>query len=213
MQAWRTIDLHGTAKYSEESFTKLLETKARLAESARDSVCGHFQWIFNSHDNPGRVQPDGALRRIDKIGPINYKGLVTAWEEPTPAYYMYRQRYVPVGRHSMATNKTAADRNRDLVKASRAITTSIASIVAAMPSQTSSDSNGWPMTPCIATRGDRISKVSMPCRPASAISRQTSEAPRATSCSNISVSDATACGTTCPCSQPCRSKPTPPPIA
>ena len=114
--AWRTIDLHGTAKYSEESFTKLLETKARLAESARDSVCGHFQWIFNSHDNPGRVQPDGALRRIDKIGPINYKGLVTAWEEPTPAYYMYRQRYVPVGRHSMATNKTAADRNRDLVK-------------------------------------------------------------------------------------------------
>jgi hypothetical protein len=114
--AWRTIDLHGTAKYSEESFTKLLETKARLAESARDSVCGHFQWIFNSHDNPGRVQPDGALRRIDKIGPINYKGLVTAWEEPTPAYYMYRQRYVPVDRHSMATNKTAADRNRDLVK-------------------------------------------------------------------------------------------------
>ena len=86
--AWRTIDLHGDAKYSEESFTKLLETKARLAESAKDSVCGHFQWLFTSHDNPGRVQPDGAYRRIDKIGPINYKGLVTIWEEPTPAYYM-----------------------------------------------------------------------------------------------------------------------------
>ena len=116
--AWRTIDMHGDAKYSEESFTKLLETKARLAESAKDSVCGHFQWIFNSHDNPGRVQPDGAYRRIDKIGPINYKGLVTAWEEPTPAYYMYRQRYaatVPDGFPS-GVLPTAADRNIDLLK-------------------------------------------------------------------------------------------------
>ena len=112
--AWRTIDLHGDAKYSEESFTKLLETKARLAESAKDSVCGHFQWIFNSHDNPGRVQPDGAYRRIDKIGPINYKGLVTAWEEPTPAYYMYRQRYVP--QSPVGSGITAADRNIDLLK-------------------------------------------------------------------------------------------------
>ena len=114
--AWRTIDLHGEEKYSEESFTKLLETKARLAESAKDSVCGHFQWLFASHDNPGRTQPDGALRRIDKIGPINYKGLTTIWEEPTPAYYMYRQRYGSVNRHSKAINITAADRNRDLVK-------------------------------------------------------------------------------------------------
>ena len=126
--AWRTIDLHGDAKYSEESFTKLLETKARLAESAKDSVCGHFQWLFASHDNPGRTQPDGALRRIDKIGPINYKGLTTIWEEPTPAYYMYRQRYAnnPDGdcnatlRHRVGEPSdiipTAADRNHNLVK-------------------------------------------------------------------------------------------------
>ena len=142
--AWRTIDLHGDAKYSEESFTQLLETKARLAESAKDSVCGHFQWLFTSHDNPGRNQPDGALRRIDKIGPINYKGLTTIWEEPTPAYYMYRQRYAhPVPDEAttpgasapgLATTPgasapglatvpgasapgiTAADRNIDLVK-------------------------------------------------------------------------------------------------
>ena len=116
--AWRTIDLHGVEKYSEESFTQLLETKARLAESAKDSVCGHFQWLFASHDNPGRTQPDGALRRIDKIGPINYKGLTTIWEEPTPAYYMYRQRYaatVPDG-FLLGTIPTAADRNHDLVK-------------------------------------------------------------------------------------------------
>ena len=112
--AWRTIDLHGDAKYSEESFTRLLETKARLAERVKDSVCGHFQWIFNSHDNPGRVQPDGAYRRVDKIGPINYKGLVTAWEEPTPAYYMYRQRYAAKG--PVGSDITAADRNHDLLK-------------------------------------------------------------------------------------------------
>lgn len=111
--AWRTIDLHGEEKYSEESFTKLLETKARLAESAQDSVCGHFQWLFVSHDNPGRNQPDGAYRRIDKIGPINYKGLATVWEEPTPAYYMYCERYVG---GKTTDHKTAADRNRDLVK-------------------------------------------------------------------------------------------------
>ena len=115
--AWRTIDLHGDAKYSEESFTKLLETKARLAESAKDSVCGHFQWLFTSHDNPGRNQPDGAYRRIDKIGPINYKGLTTIWEEPTPAYYMYRQRYTTTPSDSSSGKQpTAADRNRNLVK-------------------------------------------------------------------------------------------------
>ena len=124
--AWRTLDLHGDAKYSEESFTALLEKKASLAEqaftggsgSATDtlSVCGHFQWLFASHDNPGRTQPDGALRRIDKIGPINYKGLTTIWEEPTPAYDMYKQRYGSVCRHNMATIPTTADRNRNLVK-------------------------------------------------------------------------------------------------
>lgn len=114
--AWRTIDLHGDAKYSEESFTALLEIKARLAESAKDSVCGHFQWLFTSHDNPGRVQPDGALRRVDKLGPINYKGLATIWEEPTPAYYMYRHRYAATGQGSALALPTAADRNHDLVK-------------------------------------------------------------------------------------------------
>ena len=83
--AWRTLDLHGADKYSEESFTSLLNKKARLAKLAFDDslgVCGHFQWLFVSHDNPGRVQPDGALRRIDKIGPVNHKGLLTIWEEP-----------------------------------------------------------------------------------------------------------------------------------
>ena len=125
--AWRTIDLHGEAKYSEESFTALLEKKARLAEQAfsvgcdsvatnNKGVCGHFQWIFSSHDNPGRNQPDAALRRIDKIGPLNYKGLTTIWEEPTPAYYMYCQRYAATTPGASASGITAAERNHNLVK-------------------------------------------------------------------------------------------------
>ena len=120
--AWRTIDLHGDDKYSEESFTKLLHLKARLAEKAfadttGQGVCGHFQWLFTSHDNPGRTQPDGALRRVDKIGPINYKGLTTIWEEPTPAYYAYSD-YSDYSEHSENSERIpiAADRNTDLVK-------------------------------------------------------------------------------------------------
>ena len=92
--AWRTLGLHGEGKYTEEKFCDLLEKKALRAEAARDSVCGHFQWLFVSHENPGRTQPDEALRRIDKVGPINYKGLLTLWEQPTDGYYMYRSHYV-----------------------------------------------------------------------------------------------------------------------
>lgn len=95
--AWRTVGLHSESKdlskekaYSEEKFTELLETKMLLAEKAKDNVCGHFQWIFSSHDNPGRIQPDEALRTIDKVGPFNYKGIVTPWEQPVDGYYMYR---------------------------------------------------------------------------------------------------------------------------
>ena len=125
--AWRTLDLHGPAPYSEESFTALLALKDSLARQAFAApaapvpaasaasvsstfpatlgVCGHFQWLFASHDNPGRVQPDGALRRIDRVGPVNYKGLVTIWEEPTPAYYMYRRRHAAA---SVSTSASAS---------------------------------------------------------------------------------------------------------
>lgn len=98
--AWRTLGFHTepgdfeqNGPWSEERMTQLLETKIRLAEQARDSVCGHYQWIYSSHDNPGRRQPDEAYRLIDKVGPFNYKGLVSPWEEPTDAYYMYKSNY------------------------------------------------------------------------------------------------------------------------
>ncbi len=93
--AWRTLGNHTGEGYTEESAADLLLKKAQLAESVADSVCGHFQWLLVSHDNPGRRQPDEGLRRIDKVGPFNHKGLLTIWEQPTDAYYRYMQHYNP----------------------------------------------------------------------------------------------------------------------
>jgi Di-glucose binding within endoplasmic reticulum. len=78
-----------------------METKIRMAQQVKDKVCGHFQWIFNSHDNPGRRQPDEAYRKIDKVGPFNYKGLLTPWEEPLDVYYMYKSNYVSPDKEPM----------------------------------------------------------------------------------------------------------------
>ncbi len=93
--AWRTLGNHTGEGYTEEKAADLLLKKALLAESAADSVCGHFQWLLVSHDNPGRRQPDEGLRRIDKVGPFNYKGLLTIWEQPSDAYYRYMAHYNP----------------------------------------------------------------------------------------------------------------------
>lgn len=126
--AWRTLGfrssdaekLHAcdakalSKAYTEDAFVSLLGKKAMLAESARDSVCGHFQWLFVSHENPGRVQPDEAYRRIDKVGPFNYKGLLTPWEQPTEGFYWYRNHYTKVQPDTLTP--TAADRSRNLLK-------------------------------------------------------------------------------------------------
>ncbi|WP_462261158.1 malectin domain-containing carbohydrate-binding protein [Ferruginibacter sp.] len=97
--AWRTIDLHSEGGFkqngilSEDRMTQLMEQKIRLAEKVKDSVAGHFFWLLTSHDNPGRVQGGEGLRELDRIGPVNYKGLLTPWEEPTDAFYMFRSNY------------------------------------------------------------------------------------------------------------------------
>lgn len=99
--AWRTLDLHtegGFKKdppYSEDRFNHLMAQKIRLAEQHKDSLCGHFLWLLTSHDNPGRVQNEEGFREIDRIGPFNYKGLLTPWGEPLDAYYLYRSQYAP----------------------------------------------------------------------------------------------------------------------
>lgn len=124
--AWRTLGFHTEpAKFdidgawSENRACQLLETKIRLAESVKDSVCGHFQWVFSSHDNPGRIQPDEMYRCMDKAGPFNNKGLVSPWEEPTDAYYLYKSNYVTAARdplvyivsHTWPDRFTAAGRS------------------------------------------------------------------------------------------------------
>ncbi|QNR86369.1 DUF4982 domain-containing protein [Pedobacter riviphilus] len=97
--AWRTIDLHDTDDngkgYTENKMTDLMETKVRLAESVKDKTAGHFFWLYSSHDNPGRVQGGEGLRDLDRVGPINYKGMFTPWEEPTDVFYMFRANYAP----------------------------------------------------------------------------------------------------------------------
>lgn len=129
--AWRSIDLHTepgdfevNGIWSESRMCQLMETKIRLAEQAKDSVCGQFQWIYSSHDNPGRRQPDEAYRKIDKVGPFNYKGLTTPWEEPLDVYYMYRANYVPATKDPMVylvshtwTNRFEKGRRRATIEA------------------------------------------------------------------------------------------------
>ncbi len=106
--AWRTTGFHEepcpfdpAGSWNENRMTQLLETKVRLADEARDRLCGQFQWIYSSHDNPGRRQPEEGYLRIDKVGPFNNKGLVTPWEEPNDAYYMYRANFVDAKRDPM----------------------------------------------------------------------------------------------------------------
>ncbi len=105
--AWRTMDLHTEGKFkvdgvfSEDRMTQLMELKVKLAEEAKDKTTGHYFWIFNSHDNPGRVQGGEGKRELDRIGPVNYKGLLTSWEEPGDVFYMFRSNFAPAAKSPM----------------------------------------------------------------------------------------------------------------
>ena len=97
--AWRSLGLHTEGAFmqngplSEDRMVQLMETKVRLAEQVRDRTCGQFFWLLNSHDNPGRVQSGEGYREMDRLGPINYKGLFTPWAQPVDAFYMFRANY------------------------------------------------------------------------------------------------------------------------
>jgi hypothetical protein len=111
--AWRGSEVHTEGGFirsgtlSEDRFAALLETKVRLAESVRNNVCGHFQWLLNSHENPGRAIAGNNTTQCEtpndfnEIGPVNNKGLFTLWGEPTDAYFMYRANYAPVATDPM----------------------------------------------------------------------------------------------------------------
>jgi hypothetical protein len=98
--AWRTPGLHEegasfrSAVFTEDRMDRIMEDKIRLADSVKDKVAGHFAWLYSSHDNPGRVQSGEGWRELDRIGPVNYKGLLTSWEEPLDLYYLYRSNFV-----------------------------------------------------------------------------------------------------------------------
>ncbi|SFP84542.1 glycoside hydrolase family 2 protein [Parafilimonas terrae] len=68
--AWRSIGAHAETdtakgiKLTENYMCSLLETKLRLAESVKDEVAGHYNWLLYSHDNPGRVQSGESMRDI-----------------------------------------------------------------------------------------------------------------------------------------------------
>lgn len=97
--AWRTTDLHSegpfvqSGAHSELRMCQLMELKLRLGEQVAESSCGHIQWLFASHENPGRTQSGEGMRELDRVGPVNYKGLFTIWGEPLAPYYMYRSNY------------------------------------------------------------------------------------------------------------------------
>ncbi|HLR37394.1 MAG TPA: malectin domain-containing carbohydrate-binding protein, partial [Chitinophagaceae bacterium] len=105
--AWRSIDLHSEKNFeednsnSENKMAQLMELKVRLADSVKDKFCGQFMWLLHSHDNPGRVQSGEGYRALDRVGPVNYKGLFTIWGEPVDAFYMYRSNYVSNKKHPM----------------------------------------------------------------------------------------------------------------
>ncbi|MFG6685733.1 malectin domain-containing carbohydrate-binding protein [Mariniflexile sp. HNIBRBA6329] len=98
--AWRSADLHTEGEFdqkgelSENRFSQLMEIKVREAESVKDKIVGQYHWLLYSHENPGRTQNGEGYRDIDKVGPVNYKGVFTIWGEPLDAFYMYRANYV-----------------------------------------------------------------------------------------------------------------------
>ncbi|KDN56530.1 malectin domain-containing carbohydrate-binding protein [Flavobacterium seoulense] len=97
--AWRSHDLHTEGEFdqkgilSENRFSQLMEIKISQAESVKDKMTGQFNWLFSSHENPGREQNGEGFRAIDQVGPVNYKGLFSIWGEPLDAYYLYRANY------------------------------------------------------------------------------------------------------------------------
>lgn len=105
--AWRTIDLHTEGPFvangplSENRMAQLMEMKIHQAAAVKDKTSGHFFWLLNSHENPGRVQAGEGMRELDRIGPVNYKGLFTAWGEPADAFYLYRAAYASKAKQPM----------------------------------------------------------------------------------------------------------------
>lgn len=106
--AWRSFGAHTEELYcgdendhSESWACYAMETKIRLGEAARDRAIGHFHWIFNSFQNPGRSADNYEGASNAQIGSVNNKGLVTAWHQPSDLFYLFRANYADPAREPM----------------------------------------------------------------------------------------------------------------
>ena len=105
--AWRSLEMHTEGPFvangalSEDRMAQLMETKVRLADSVKNEVAGQYHWLLYSHENPGRIQGGEGLRELDRVGPINYKGLFTPWGQPLDVFYMFRSNYAPKDKEPM----------------------------------------------------------------------------------------------------------------
>lgn len=106
--AWRSLELHTEGPFvangpvSEDRMAQLMEIKVRLAEAAKNEVAGQYHWLLYSHENPGRIQGGEGYRELDRVGPINYKGLFTPWGQPLDVFYMFRANYADKHKEPMA---------------------------------------------------------------------------------------------------------------
>ena len=98
--AWRAFGVHTEIDYlgdendrTESWACQCMETKIRAGEKARDRAVGHFHWVFNTFPNPGRSPDICEGPGNVQIGSVNNKGLVTAWQQPTDLYYLFRANY------------------------------------------------------------------------------------------------------------------------
>ena len=96
--AWRLVGWHSDpdaewdidGAWTEEHQARVFYEKLMRAWKARDRVCGQFLWTFFPHENPGRTaRIEEGYRVIDKIGPVNHKGIYSAWGRRVEAWYLY----------------------------------------------------------------------------------------------------------------------------
>lgn len=98
--AWRDAGFHSDPdrpyvkkdSWTEEHAAHVLWQKALRGWDVRDHVCGQLLWTFYGHESPGRpnTNVDDGYRLIDKVGPLNPKGIYTLWGRRTAGWYMYR---------------------------------------------------------------------------------------------------------------------------
>lgn len=123
--AWRSqglLDVSGSAGpdagNDETAFATLMGTKLRLGATMAGKAVGHFQWIFATHENPGRNMTARGDQIADgwgplgRLGPANNKGLLTLWGEPTDTYYLYRAHAIPAAKSplTLIAGATSPDR-------------------------------------------------------------------------------------------------------